>query len=145
VKGFVDTNVLVYAYAAEQDTTPGFVTKYDVARDLVVWLWETRRGVVSVQVLQELYVTLTKKGKPCLSSEQAQSIVREYFAWEVVENTPRLLDAAIGRQRASVLSFWDAMIVEAALASGCSELYTEDLNAGQRFGPLVVVNPFATG
>jgi predicted nucleic acid-binding protein len=138
VRSFVDTNVLVYAYA--QVATAG--AKHNMARDLLVWLWETRQGVVSVQVLQELYVTITKKTKPPLSPKEAQEVVREYLAWEIVENTPELLVAAIDLQREAQLSFWDSMIVQAALEAGCSWLYTEDLNHGQRFGSLVIVNPF---
>lgn len=143
MKSFVDTNVFVYAY--DHSYHPDAGMKSDIARDLLVWLWETRRGVVSVQVLQELYVTITKKGKVPSSSEQAQEIIGEYLAWEVVENTPDLLVAAIQLQRDAKLSLWDAMIVQAALAAGCSELYTEDLNHGQRFGSLVIINPFAGG
>jgi predicted nucleic acid-binding protein len=145
VKSFVDTNVLVYAYAYDHPEHAVVGLKNVIARDLVVSLWETRRGVVSVQVLQELYVTLTRKGKPPLDPEQAHRVVREYLAWEVVENTPELLVAAIELQRDAQLSLWDAMIIRAALDVGCSELYTEDLNAGQRFGPLLVVNPFTLG
>ena len=134
---FVDTNVLVYA----EDKTMG--QKHVLARDLVVKLWNDADGVLSVQVLQELYVTLTRKvGKP-LSSDKALAIVKEYLSWVVVDNTPKLLVAAAGLQQRAQLSFWDALAVQAALDAGCDRLYSEDLNAGQKFGPLVVVNPFA--
>jgi predicted nucleic acid-binding protein len=134
---FVDTNVLVYA----EDRTAG--RKHVLARDLVVKLWNDADGVLSVQVLQELYVTLTRKvGKP-LSADKALTIVKEYLSWVVVDNTPKLLVAAAGLGQRAQISFWDALVVQAALDAGCDRLYSEDLNAGQKFGPLVVVNPFA--
>jgi predicted nucleic acid-binding protein len=134
---FVDTNVLVYA----EDGTAG--RKHDLARDLIIDLWNNRNGVLSVQVLQELYVTLTRKvGKP-LPPAKALTIVKEYLSWVVVDNTPRLLVAAVGLQERTKISFWDALVVQAALDAGCEQLYSEDLNAGQKFGSLLVVNPFA--
>ena len=134
---FVDTNILVYA----EDRSAG--RKHVLARDLVVRLWNDAHGVLSVQVLQELYVTLTRKvGKP-LPADKALAIVKEYLSWVVVDNTPKLLVAAAGLGQRAQLSFWDALVVQAALDAGCDRLYSEDLNAGQKFGPLVVVNPFA--
>ena len=136
-KFFVDTNVLVYA----EDRDAG--RKHEVARALVVELWHDRSGVVSVQVLQELYVTLTRKVRRPVSSGKALDIVREYMTWQTIDNTgPLLLDAVALQQKANI-SFWDALIVQAAVATGCDRLYSEDLNAGQRFGGLEVVNPFA--
>jgi predicted nucleic acid-binding protein len=137
VPAFVDTNILVYA----EDKTAG--QKHALARDLVVKLWNDADGVLSVQILQELYVTLTRKvGRP-LSADKALAIVKEYLSWVVVDNTPKLLIAAAGLQERAQLSFWDALVVQAALDAGCDRLYSEDFNAGQKFGPLVVVNPFA--
>lgn len=136
VPSFVDTNVLVYA---EDRDAKG---KHESARDLVVRLWEHRDGVVSVQVLQEFYVTVTRKMKKPLTSSKALAIVAEYLTWTVVENTGALLTGAIELQQRSRISLWDAMVIQAALAAGCDRLYSEDLNAGQRFGPLVIINPF---
>lgn len=133
---FVDTNILVYA----EDRDAG--RKHEIARDLVVDLWNSRDGVLSIQVLQELYVTLTRKVRRPLSAARAAELVREYLAWEVVENDDALLIGAIALQQKGSLSFWDALIVEAASASGCQRLYSEDLNPGQRFGTVKIVNPF---
>ena len=133
---FVDTNILVYA--EDRDAK----TKHEVARDLVVQLWEDREGVLSVQVLQELYVNLTRKLKKPLTSARAHEIVQEYLTWKVVENTGRLLTEAIALQQRAQVSFWDALIVQAAIEAGCDRLYSEDLNAGQKFGAVTVVNPF---
>jgi predicted nucleic acid-binding protein len=74
----------------------------------------------------------------------ASDIVREYLTWTVVEYTGALLLGAIELQAAAQLSFWDAMVVQAAKEARCERLYTEDLNPGQRFGSVVVVNPFTT-
>ncbi|MBI4957301.1 MAG: PIN domain-containing protein [Myxococcales bacterium] len=137
VRSFVDTSVLVYA--EDRDAGP----KHRVARDLLVELWNSRQGVVSVQVLQEFYVAVTKKPKRPLRPAKALEIVREYLTWQVVENTPELLVAAVELHQKAHLSFWDAAVVQAAIEAGCSRLYTEDLNPGQRFGGVVLENPFA--
>jgi predicted nucleic acid-binding protein len=136
VPSFVDTNILVYA----EDR--GAKAKHEAARDLIVELWDQRSGVLSVQVLQEFYVNVTRKLKKPLTSAKALQIVEEYLTWTVVENTGRLLTSAIDLQLKAQLSFWDAMVVQAAIDAGCDKLYSEDMNAGQRFGPLVIVNPF---
>lgn len=106
-------------------------------------LWNERSGAVSVQVLQELYVTVTRKLARPLAPARALDIVREYLTWNVVENTGALLTAAIALQQKARLSFWDALVVQAAIATGCERLYSEDLSHGQRFDSVVVVNPFA--
>ena len=133
---FVDTNVLVYA--EDKDAK----SKHEVARDLVADLWRTREGVLSVQVLQEFFVTVTRKMKHPLAATKAVQIVREYLTWRVVDNTGALLVAAIDLQQKANLSFWDAMVVQAAVTAGCERLYSEDLSHNQRFGSLRVVNPF---
>jgi predicted nucleic acid-binding protein len=136
VPSFVNTNILVYA----EDSAAG--RKRDVARDLVVRLWNDGSGVVSVQVLQELYVTLTRKLRHPLSPARAAEIVNQYLTWKVVDSDGDLLVAAMAlHQRASV-SLWDALVVEAATAARCDRLYSEDFNPRQRFGPVEIVNPF---
>ena len=136
VPSFVDTNILVYA--EDRDTKK----KHEAARDLVVELWDQRIGVLSIQVLQEFYITITRKLKKPLASTKALEVIEEYLTWTVVENTGRLLTSAIELQQKAHLSFWDAMVVQAAIDAGCDKLYSEDMNAGQRFGSLVIVNPF---
>lgn len=136
VPSFVDTNVLVYA--EDRDAKE----KHDIARKLVLELWNDRQGVLSIQVLQEFYVTVTRKLKKPLRSNAALEIVKEYLTWTVVENDGALLVAAVALQERAQLSFWDALMVQAAIQSGCDKLYSEDLNAGQRIGSVVVVNPF---
>jgi len=136
VPSFVDTNVLVYA--EDRDAK----ARHEVARELIVKLWDNRSGVLSVQVLQEFYVNVTRKLKKPLSLAKAKEIVNEYLTWTVVVNTGQLLTDAIELQQKAQLSFWDAMVVGAALEAECTELYSEDLNDGQRFGSVVIVNPF---
>jgi predicted nucleic acid-binding protein len=136
VPSFVDTNVLLYA--EDRDAK----SKHELARDLILKLWDGRDGVVSVQILQEFYVNATRKLKKPLSNAKALQIVEEYLTWVVVENTGALLTSAIRLQTKAQLSFWDAMVVQAAIDAGCERLYSEDLNHGQRFGPLTIVNPF---
>jgi len=137
VPSFVDTNVLVYA----EDRDAG--RKHEIARDLIVDLWQSGDGVLSVQVLQELYVTLTRKVRRPLAAARAAEVVREYLAWRIVDNDRNLLVAAMALQHRGSISFWDALVVEAAGAAGCDRLYSEDLNSGQRFGSIEIVNPFA--
>jgi predicted nucleic acid-binding protein len=136
VPSFVDTNVLVYAEDVDEKR------KHGVARDLVSGLWRTREGVVSVQVLQEFFVTVTRKIPHPLPAKKALEIVREYLTWKVVDNTGGLLTGAVELQQKAKLSFWDALVVQAAVNANCDKLYSEDLNNGQVFGATTVVNPF---
>jgi predicted nucleic acid-binding protein len=136
VPSFVDTNILIYA---EDRDAKG---KHEIARALIVDLWQSREGVVSVQVLQEFYVNVTKKLKKPLNIAKAKEIIEEYLTWTVVDNTGPMVVEAIDLHRKARLSFWDSLIVQAALKSGCERLYSEDMNAGQRFGSVTIVNPF---
>ncbi len=132
---FVDTNILVYAH----DRSAG--KKHDRARELVEQLWNTGEGVLSTQVLQELCVTLRRKVAHPLSSGDLRMLVQDYLSWQVVVNTPESVLRALEIESHHKISFWDAMIVQAAEAAGAEVLYSEDLGAGQKFGPLRVVNP----
>ena len=133
---FVDTNVLVYAY----DGASG--DKHATARALVEELLDSRRGCVSVQVLQELYVTLRRLLPDTLDSTAAGTIVEAFATWTTHVPDARAVLAAIDLHERARISFWDAMIVRSASALGCDVLYTEDLSAGQRYDDVLVVNPF---
>jgi predicted nucleic acid-binding protein len=137
VPSFVDTNILVYA----EDKDAG--QKHTISRNLVLELWDSREGILSVQVLQEFFVTVTRKLEKPLPPKKANAIVRQYLTWSVVPNTGQLLLDSIALQQRASVSFWDALILQAAISAGCERLYTEDLNAGQRFGALQVINPFS--
>lgn len=133
---FVDTNILVYA----EDRDAG--SKHTIARDLVADLWRSGEGVLSIQVLQEFFVTVTRKMSRPLPPEEALVIIEQYLTWRVVENTGDLLLASIRMASALKVSFWDALILQAAHVERCDRLWTEDLNHGQRVGGLTIVNPF---
>lgn len=133
---FVDANILVYA----EDQDAG--RKHIIARDLVASLWRSGEGVVSIQVLQEFFVIVTRKIPRPLSPEDALAIVEQYLSWRVVENTGGLLLAGIRLASTLKVSFWDALVIQAARVEGCDRLWTEDLNHGQRVGDLTITNPF---
>ena len=136
VKAFVDTNVLVYAY----DRAAG--VKRDRARDLLEALWNEGRGVLSTQVLQEFYVNVRRKTRPPVSQKEARALVADYLVWDPVVNDGATVLEAIDVGHRHQLSLWDALVVVAAQGSGASVLYSEDLNHGQRFGSVQVLNPF---
>ena len=76
-----------------------------------------------------------------MTSERAEEIVSEYLTWRVVDSDSTLLRNGIRLSRTASLSLWDSLIIEAALRASCRQLYSEDLNHGQRFGHLQIVNP----
>jgi len=134
---FVDANVLVYAFDASART------KRAAAARLLERLWEGGTGCLSVQVLQEFFVTVTRKVAQPLSLDEAADRVRELSAWTVFAPTAEDVLGAIALQREARLSFWDAMIVQAASESGCDVLWTEDLHPGQVLRGVRIRNPFA--
>jgi len=136
---FVDTNLFVYAY----DESAG--RKREVARDLILGLWESRTGCASVQVMQELFVNLTRKVPSPLSTREAASLVQDISAWTVHSPGPGDVLSAIELHERAGVSFWDAMILTSARTLGCRVLYTEDLNAGQSYDGVRVVNPIEEG
>jgi len=133
---FVDTNILIYAY----DVSAG--SKHARAAELVTELWKSRMGLVSTQVLQEFYVTVTRKIARPLESSSARRIITDLSRWEVITIEPNTILAAIDLQRDHLLSFWDAMIVTTAANGNAETLFTEDLNHGQVIGGVTVRNPF---
>ena len=103
-----------------------------------------RSGRVSFQVLQELYATLTSKRRLNVDAVEARAIVRELAAWQPIPIDLAILNRAWGLQDRFSLSWWDALIIAAAQTCECKVLLTEDLQDGQEFGAVKVVNPFAT-
>ena len=133
---FVDTNVLVYARDASEPR------KQPAAARWIRSLWERGDGRVSVQVLQEYYVTVTRKLRPGLTPAHARSDVRDLMAWQPVTIDAALLDAAWSIEDRFGLSLWDSLIVAAAQDAGCDSLLTEDLAHGMQLDGLVVASPF---
>lgn len=119
--------------------------KHARAKQLIEELWRNRSGVVSTQVLQELCVNLRRKaGKP-VGLKTVREIIADYLAWDVVTNTGEsILDALEVEDRYGI-SFWDALVVQAAETSGAEVLYSENLSHGQIYDGVRVVNPFVTG
>jgi predicted nucleic acid-binding protein len=134
---FVDANVLVYAL----DASAGL--KQKAAEKLLERLWETGSGCLSVQVLQEFFVTVTRKVARPLPAQDALSRIRELAVWSVFTPTTDDVIAAIGLHTQARISVWDAMIVVAAAESGCDVLWTEDLTDGQVLRGVRIQNPFS--
>ena len=134
---FVDTNVLVYRHAASE------AAKRVRADDWYKLLWHLRIGRLSFQVLQETYSTLTRKLRPAVPGIEAQAIIRELAAWDPVPVSFSMMERAWLLQARYSISWWDALIVAAAQRSECSILLTEDLQHGQVFDRIRIVNPFA--
>ena len=134
---FVDANVLVYAF----DSSAG--RKQQAAQALLERLWESNTGCVSVQVLQEFFVTVTKKVAKPLPAEEAKARINELKAWRVFAPSVDDVLAAIEVHTEAKIGFWDALIVLAAAESGCDVLWTEDLSDGQQLRGVRIRNPFA--
>jgi predicted nucleic acid-binding protein len=133
-KCFVDTNILFYA----QDKSAGL--KRERAERIVNELWQSGTGVLSTQVLQEFCVAVRRVDRDH-PIEELERFVRRFSSWEVVVNTADSIVNALGMESRYQISFWDALIVHAAQISRSAILYTEDLNDGQVFGSVRVINP----
>ena len=134
-KRFIDTNILAYAFDHHDQARRK--TAKRVLRDLA----GTRSGVVSTQVMQELYSVLTRK--LALEPMAARRAVAGAANYEVVTVTPGMVLEAIDCAALEHLSIWDSLVIIAAATARCEEVLTEDLNAGQVIRGVRVVNPFA--
>jgi predicted nucleic acid-binding protein len=133
---FVDTNVLVYAHDARDPR------KQRMARAALTQLWDARAGIVSTQVLQEFYVVATAPHKLAMKPAQARELIELYSTWTVVLIEPALLlNASRLHERRSV-SFWDALIVEAARVAGAARILSEDFAGGGTIDDIAIVDPF---
>jgi predicted nucleic acid-binding protein len=135
-KYFVDTNILMQAH----DKAAG--AKHERAKALMEELWRDRTGVVSTQVLQELAVNLRKKVRQPLDVKATRDLVADYLTWQVIVNGGEAILDALEIEKRYQISFWDALIVQAAQSSGAEVLYSEDLADGQHYGSIHVLNPF---
>lgn len=133
---FVDANILIYAH----DRSAG--EKHTQAVGLLKQLWQERAGCLSIQVLQEFYVNVTRKVAQPLTPEAAAQIIADLSVWEVHSPNASDVISAIQLQTRYGLSFWDAMILISAQQLDCATVWSEDLNAGQLFGSAAVRNPF---
>ena len=133
---FVDTNILVYAY----DQTAK--NKFDRSRQLMEKLWNSGEGVISTQVLEEFYVTVTAKIPNRLKPAEAREIISDLGTWRIA--VLEINDVHAGSEIAEryELSFWDGLILAAAHKEEAATLWSEDLNHGQKYGEITVYNPF---
>jgi len=134
---FVDTNILVYAY----HQTAG--SKHESARGLMDRLWDDGEGVLSTQVLQEFYVAVTRKIPQPIASRRAREIIADLGTWTVATlEVPEILSASEISDRYRV-NFWVGLILAAAQKEDAEILWSEDPNDGQKYGGVVVRNPFS--
>ncbi|HEY4089223.1 MAG TPA: PIN domain-containing protein [Bryobacteraceae bacterium] len=131
---FVDTNIVLYSLDADAGH------RYEISIALLSRLLADRSGVVSVQVLVEFYQNAIRKFR--MTSEEAETILEDFALWRLHCPDYRSVISAVQLQRRYQLAWYDAMILNSAIESGCSVLWTEDFQDGQRFGDLVVRNPY---
>jgi predicted nucleic acid-binding protein len=134
---FVDTNVIVYF----RDATDS--RKQQMAASWLDTLWEAQSGRLSFQVLNEYYVTVTKKLSQPLPASRAREDVEDLLAWNPIGISASLLADAWSIEDRFGFSWWDSLIVAAARASGSTHLLTEDLQHGQTVDGIKIVSPFA--
>lgn len=134
-KTFVDSNILIYAHDIDAKA------KHTTAKRLLEELWEDGSAMLSMQVLQEFYVNVTRKIESPLSKESARSVVSAYTVWSVETTTAEII-AAFRIEDEARIGFWDALIVSSAAKGGAVRILSEDLNNGQRIAGIRVENPF---
>jgi predicted nucleic acid-binding protein len=133
---FVDTNVLIYAHDVDAKA------KHEAAKKVLHALWSERTGVLSMQVLQEFYVNVTRKIPHPLSKESARLVVTTYTTW-CIDTTPAEIASAFRIEDQSRMGFWDALILASAIKSGAHRILSEDMHAGQTISGVRIENPFA--
>ena len=135
-KVFVDSNVLIYAHDLDAQN------RHEMAVEVIRRLWQTKTAIISTQVLQEFYVNITRKIPQPLSPTLARQVLKNYLCWQVEINYPDTILLASEIHERHRLSFWDAMMVAAAVQGGAQSILTEDLNPGQLIEGIRIVNPF---
>lgn len=133
-KIFIDTNILVYSL------DPKNQEKKDLARKILKKIVETQQPVISTQVIQEFYVVASSKLKA--DSIAVKNIIHNFHNMEIVNNDLALIEEAIDISILSQLSFWDSLIIAAAEKANCEYVFSEDLNSGQSYRGVKVLNPF---
>jgi predicted nucleic acid-binding protein len=133
---FVDTNVLVYAHQLREPV------KRPAAIQWLERLWQEQLGRLSMQVLNEYYVTVTRKIRPARTAADAWDEVRELLSWKPQPTDSELLHRAREVEQRHQLSWWDSLIVGAAQLQDCALLLTEDLQHRAVYGSVTVQNPF---
>jgi predicted nucleic acid-binding protein len=134
-KTFIDTNILIYAHDIDANA------KHEIAKESLRELWTERTGVLSMQVLQEFYVNVTRKIPSPLSKDLARGVVSTYIPW-CMETTPAEISAAFQIEDESRIGFWDALIVSSAVKCGAARILSENVNTRQRIAGILIENPF---
>ena len=135
-KIFIDTNIIIYAYDVSA------VGKHQIASHILSDLWNSGLGVLSTQVLQEFFVNIVQKIQKPIDKKLAKEIVRDFLRWQVVVNNGDSILDAIDIYDKYRYSFWDSMIIEAAIKGGAVFLMSEDLQHGQVISGVTIRNPF---
>jgi predicted nucleic acid-binding protein len=136
-KAFLDTNIFVYANDQNEPR------KRAIALDLIRHATDNASGIVSTQVVQEFFNVVLVKSRQKMPHADAQRFLMTAFRpLLAVHSSIALISEAIRIQERYLLSWYDSLIVAAAQQAGCNLLYTEDLQHGQKFGALTVLNPF---
>lgn len=135
-KIFLDTNVIVYAH----DRSSG--KKNTIAMEIMEYLWDRKKGVISVQVMQEFYVCVTTKILKPLPLKVAGKILEYLLNWDLIINDEYITIKAINLQEKYRFSFWDSLIIQSAIQSQAYTLFSEDLSDGQIIENVKIVNPF---
>lgn len=131
---FIDSNILVYAEAGDEPA------KQFIALALLRRLKLSDGGVISTQVLQEYANVALRKMQ--LDADHVRKQLSAHMQFEVVQVTPAIIQGALDMYQTRSLSFYDALIVQAASVVGCDTLYSEDLNTGEAINGVKIVNPF---
>lgn len=135
---FLDTNIFVYSF---DRGSPG---KAQRATKLIREAVASRKGAISYQVVQEFFnVALRRFAQPMTTAEAEQYLGTVFRPLLAVQSSPALYSEALRLAGKHRLSWYDSLIVAAAMEAGCSLLYSEDLQSGRRFGDLRIENPFA--
>ena len=135
---FVDTNVFVYA---RDSSDPA---KQARASEWLQHLWESRTGRISFQILDEYYVTVTRKLAPGLDPRQARADIEDLMVWRPLPIGEDVLSGAFSIEDRFSFSFWDSLVVSAAQVARCDMLLTEDLQTGAQIDGVTIVDPFST-
>ena len=133
-KIFIDTNILVYTLDQKN------IEKRDKARNIVKKVVESHQPVISTQVIKEFYVVASTKLKA--DSIVVKNIIHNLHNLEIVNNDLDLIEQAIDISILSQLSFWDSLIIAAAEKANCEYVLSEDLNSGQNYRGIKLLNPF---
>ena len=134
---FVDTNVVIYAHDARD------LRKQRIAQDLLEDLSIHSQAVVSSQVVQEFCHVMLRGERPLMVMTDLKTVLSEVL-FPLMNHTPdpSFYESALDLHNRYSLGYYDALIVQSAIDLGCDTLYSEDLQAGQKFGKLTVINPF---